>query len=99
MWSSPRSASGRRSSDGGHAVVLRATYPRLFRFFDHFQRPVSTLGRIGDHAMFYGRAIAGTPHAAMHYRRGIIRLIAEISLGAGQLGGIGGSVVVAGVLR
>jgi len=79
-------------------VVLRATYPRLFRFFDHFQRPVSTLGRIGDHAMFYGRAIAGTPHAAMHYRREIIRLIAEISMGAGTLAMIGGTVAIVGFL-
>ncbi|MDT5368713.1 MAG: phospholipid/cholesterol/gamma-HCH transport system permease protein [Mycobacterium sp.] len=79
-------------------MVLRATYPRLFRFFDRFRRPVNTLGRIGDHAMFYGRAIAGTPHAAMHYRREIIRLIAEISMGAGTLAMIGGTVAIVGFL-
>ena len=79
-------------------MVLRATYPRLFRFFDHFRRPVGTLSKIGDHTMFYGRAIAGTPHAAMHYRREIIRLIAEISMGAGTLAMIGGTVAIVGFL-
>ena len=79
-------------------MVLRATYPRLFRFFDYFQRPVGTLSKIGDHTMFYGRAIAGTPHAAMHYRREIIRLIAEISMGAGTLAMIGGTVAIVGFL-
>jgi phospholipid/cholesterol/gamma-HCH transport system permease protein len=79
-------------------VALRATYPRVFRFFDHFQRPVSGLGKIGDHTMFYGRAIAGTPHAAVHFRREIIRLIAEISMGAGTLALIGGTVVIVGFL-
>jgi phospholipid/cholesterol/gamma-HCH transport system permease protein len=48
--------------------------------------------------MFYGRAIAGTPHAAVHFRREIIRLIAEISMGAGTLALIGGTVVIVGFL-
>ena len=58
---------------------MRATYPRLFRALDQYKRPVGTLGRIGDHTMFYGRAIAGCPRATVHFRREIIRLIAEIS--------------------
>jgi phospholipid/cholesterol/gamma-HCH transport system permease protein len=29
-------------------------------------RPVAALGRVGDHTMFYGRAIAGMPFAATH---------------------------------
>jgi phospholipid/cholesterol/gamma-HCH transport system permease protein len=77
---------------------LRATYPRVFRTAGQFKRPVDTLGRIGDHALFYGRAIAGTPHAFIHYRREVIRLIAEISMGAGTLAMIGGTVVIVGFL-
>ena len=42
-------------------MTLRATYPRFFRTVD---RPVSALGRIGDHTLFYGRALAGAPFAA-----------------------------------
>jgi phospholipid/cholesterol/gamma-HCH transport system permease protein len=76
-------------------VTLRAVYPRLFREFD---RPISVLSRVGDHTVFYGKALAGAPFAASHYRREIIRLIAEISMGAGTLAMIGGTVVIVGFL-
>jgi phospholipid/cholesterol/gamma-HCH transport system permease protein len=62
------------------------------------ERPVSTLGRIGDHILFYGKAITATPFAAVHYRREVIRLIAEISMGAGTLAMFGGTVVIVGFL-
>ncbi|APE15042.1 ABC transporter permease [Mycobacterium sp. WY10] len=74
---------------------LQALYPRLAR---QVRRPLGTFGRIGDHTIFYGRAIAGTPHAALHFRKEIIRLIAEISMGAGTLAMIGGTVVIVGFL-
>jgi phospholipid/cholesterol/gamma-HCH transport system permease protein len=76
-------------------VTLRAAYPRLTRELD---RPVKALGGVGDHIMFYGRALAGSPFAATRYRREIIRLIAEISMGAGTLAMIGGTVVIVGFL-
>jgi phospholipid/cholesterol/gamma-HCH transport system permease protein len=76
-------------------VALRATYPRFFR---QLERPVSTLGRVGDHTLFYGKSLAGIPFAAVHYRREVIRLIAEISMGAGTLAMIGGTVVIVGFL-
>jgi phospholipid/cholesterol/gamma-HCH transport system permease protein len=76
-------------------VTLRAVYPRLSRQLD---KPVATMGRIGDHTLFYGRAIAGVPFAITHYRREIIRLIAEISMGAGTLAMIGGTLVIVGFL-
>ncbi|MEV3906003.1 ABC transporter permease [Mycobacterium sp. NPDC050551] len=79
----------------GTLTTLRATYPRISR---QLSRPVGTLSRIGDHTMFYGRALAGTPHAAVHFRKEIIRLIAEISMGAGTLAMIGGTVVIVGFL-
>ncbi len=46
-------------------MALRAAYPRLSR---QFERPVASLGRIGDHALFYGKSLAGVPFAATHYR-------------------------------
>ncbi|TXI57056.1 MAG: ABC transporter permease [Mycolicibacterium mageritense] len=76
-------------------TILRSTYPRLTR---QFNKPVSLLGRIGDHTLFYAKAIAGTPHAALHYRKELVRLIAEISMGAGTLAMIGGTVVIVGFL-
>ncbi|MBX8690700.1 ABC transporter permease [Mycobacterium sp. 20091114027_K0903767] len=76
-------------------TILRSTYPRVTR---QFNKPVSTLSRIGDHTLFYLKALAGTPHAAMHYRKELVRLIAEISMGAGTLAMIGGTVVIVGFL-
>jgi phospholipid/cholesterol/gamma-HCH transport system permease protein len=76
-------------------VALRAVYPRLTR---QLERPVASLGRVGDHTLFYGKALAGMPFAATHYRREVIRLIAEISMGAGTLAMIGGTVVIVGFL-
>jgi phospholipid/cholesterol/gamma-HCH transport system permease protein len=79
-------------------MALKATYPRLAHATRQLGRPVDALGRIGDHTLFYGRALAGAPFAATHYRREIIRLIAEISMGAGTLAMIGGTVVIVGFL-
>jgi phospholipid/cholesterol/gamma-HCH transport system permease protein len=76
-------------------VTLRAVYPRLSRQLD---KPVGILGRLGDHTLFYGQALAGVPFAVRHYRREVIRLIAEISMGAGTLAMIGGTLVIVGFL-
>ncbi|MDT5104087.1 MAG: phospholipid/cholesterol/gamma-HCH transport system permease protein, partial [Mycobacterium sp.] len=48
--------------------------------------------------LFYGRSLAGIPFAVTHYGREIVRLIAEISMGAGSLAMIGGTVVIVGFL-
>src|SRR5690349_5177199 len=79
----------------GTMTILRSTYPRLTR---GVKRPVATLGNIGDHMLFYLKALGGIPHAAVHYRKEIVRLIAEISMGAGTLAMIGGTVVIVGFL-
>lgn len=76
-------------------AVLRATYPRFFR---RLALPVRFFSRIGDQTLFYGRAIAGIPVAAVRYRREVIRLIAEISMGAGTLAMIGGTLAIVGFL-
>jgi phospholipid/cholesterol/gamma-HCH transport system permease protein len=76
-------------------TILRSTYPQLIR---QVKRPHDSLGRIGDHVLFYLRAIGGISHAAIRFRREIIRLIAEISMGTGTLAMIGGTVVIVGFL-
>jgi phospholipid/cholesterol/gamma-HCH transport system permease protein len=76
-------------------VAIRALHPRLTQ---QARRPIGVLGRIGDHTSFYGRALAGVPHAVVNYRREVIRLIAEISMGAGTMAMIGGTVVIVGFL-
>src|SRR6476469_3372610 len=79
----------------GTMTILRSTHPRLTR---QLKRPTDVLGRIGDQTLFFGKAIGGTPHAAVHFRGEIIRLIVEISMGAGTLAMIGGTVVIVGFL-
>jgi len=76
-------------------TILRSTRPRLTR---QVGMPVDTLGRLGDHLLFYVHGLRGMPHAAIHYRKEIVRLIAEISMGAGTLAMIGGTVVIVGFL-
>lgn len=76
-------------------MTLRTTYPRITR---QLERPFGSLSKIGDQTLFFGRAIAGTPHAFVHFRKEIIRLIAEISMGAGILALIGGTLVIVGFL-
>jgi len=76
-------------------VTLRFAYPRLLR---GFERPVSILNRIGDHTVFYAKALAGVPFSISRYRHEIVRLIAEISMGAGTLAMIGGTVAIVGFL-
>ena len=78
--------------------TLRATYPRAFRALGVWRRPVGALATIGDHTVFYGKALAGIPFAVTRYGREIIRLVAEISMGAGTLAMIGGTVVIVGFL-
>ncbi|WP_166908746.1 ABC transporter permease [Mycobacterium sp. DL440] len=77
------------------SAALQSAYPRLSRAV---RRPGAVLSGIGDHVLFYGRALAGMPFAAAHYRKEVVRLIAEISMGAGTLAMIGGTVVIVGFL-
>ena len=50
------------------------------------------LSELGDQVAFYARSVAGTPVAVTRYRKEVLRLLAEVSLGRGAL------VLVAGTL-
>ncbi|TRW80237.1 ABC transporter permease [Mycolicibacterium sp. 018/SC-01/001] len=76
-------------------TILRQRFPRLTR---GIRRPEAALSRIGDHSRFYVRALGALPQAVTRYRKEVIRLIAEISMGAGTLAMIGGTVVIVGFL-
>ncbi|PXW27939.1 ABC transporter permease [Nocardia sp. 348MFTsu5.1] len=68
------------------------------RTVQELNRPVKTLGAIGDHTIFYAKALVGSPRAAWQYKRETLRLIAETSMGTGNLAVIGGTVVIVGFL-
>ncbi|MET7768486.1 ABC transporter permease [Nocardia sp. NPDC005366] len=76
-------------------MTLTARYPVAAR---RIRTPIVGLRRIGDHTLFYLKALAYAPFAAWRYKRETIRLIAEISMGAGALAVFGGTVVIVGFL-
>jgi phospholipid/cholesterol/gamma-HCH transport system permease protein len=56
--------------------------------------PVDAIGGLGRQLLFYGKAYGWVPRALKRYKKEILRLIAEVSLGTGGLAVIGGTVVV-----
>jgi phospholipid/cholesterol/gamma-HCH transport system permease protein len=59
-----------------------------------YQRPLSGLDNLGRELRFYAKAIAWTPRTIRRYRREVVRLLAEVTLGSGALAVIGGTVGV-----
>lgn len=68
---------------------------RLRRAFRWVPGAVDT---VGEQALFYGETIRYIPNALTRYRKETIRLIAEMTMGAGALVMIGGTVGVAAFL-
>lgn len=68
---------------------------RLRQWLSRLEGPVDDFG---EQALFYGKTFRNVPHALTRYRRETIRLIAEMTLGAGALVMIGGTVGVAAFL-
>ncbi|NKQ51669.1 ABC transporter permease [Amycolatopsis sp. K13G38] len=56
--------------------------------------PVRRLDSLGRQAAFHSRVYALIPRAVLRYKREVVRLIAEVSLGTGGLAIIGGTVTV-----
>ncbi|MCV7423137.1 ABC transporter permease [Mycobacterium yunnanensis] len=79
----------------GTLQVVRSRFPRLVSTVNS---PIGRLSRIGEQTLFFGKALGGTPRAAAHFRTEVVRLIAEISMGAGVLAMIGGTLVIVGFL-
>ncbi len=59
-----------------------------------YQRPLSMLDGLGAELSFYLRALAWTPRTLRRYKKEILRLLAEVTLGSGALAVIGGTVGV-----
>lgn len=58
----------------------------------------SALRELGEQLAFHGRAYSHFPHAFRHYRKEVVRLLAEVAMGTGALALIGGTVLVIGFL-
>src|SRR5680860_501038 len=59
-----------------------------------YRRPMSYLENLGSELAFYIKAIAWAPRTIVHYKKEIMRLLAEVALGSGALAVIGGTVGV-----
>ena len=64
----------------------------------HFRRISGPWNRIGQQTKFYGRTITSIHYAFTDYRVELIRMIAQMGLGAGALIIIGGTVAIVGFL-
>ncbi len=71
---------------GGDLFLLRGR--RVLR------APLNVLDRAGDQMSFYARAVAWTPKTIVHYRKEVLRLLAEVTFGSGALAVIGGTIGV-----
>lgn len=58
------------------------------------RRPVEGLDSLGGQLRFYTRSLAWTPRTVRRYKKEVLRLLAEVSLGTGALSVIGGTVGV-----
>jgi phospholipid/cholesterol/gamma-HCH transport system permease protein len=59
-----------------------------------YERPLAVLDKLGEELSFYLRALAWTPRTVRRYKKEIVRLLAEVTLGTGAMAVIGGTVGV-----
>ncbi len=69
-------------------MTITATLRRPFTRLD------DGLTSLGGQLHFYGRAIGWSPRTLRRYKKEVLRLLAEVSLGTGALSVIGGTVGV-----
>jgi len=59
-----------------------------------YERPMEMLDKLGEELAFYVRALLWTPRTIRRYKKEILRILAEVTLGSGALAVIGGTVGV-----
>lgn len=59
-----------------------------------YVKPLKTLDSLGEELAFFVKALAWTPRAIHRYKKEILRILAEVTLGSGALAVIGGTVGV-----
>lgn len=66
----------------------------MSKVLDLAGRPVEALDSLGGQMRFYVRSLAWSPRTLRRYKKEVLRLLAEVSLGSGALSVIGGTVGV-----
>ncbi|MFB7722057.1 MULTISPECIES: MlaE family ABC transporter permease [unclassified Nocardia] len=64
------------------------------RFSGVAKAPINLVDRAGDQMSFYTRAVTSIPKTLVHYRKEVMRLLAEVTFGSGALAVIGGTIGV-----
>ncbi|EGD40892.1 ABC transporter permease [Nocardioides sp. NBC_00368] len=59
-----------------------------------YEKPAKSLDHLGDELGFYLRAVSWFPRTLRRYKKEILRILAEVTLGSGALAVIGGTVGV-----
>ena len=77
------------------SAIPSRPHPRLQRTLDSVQ---SEWNRVGTQTRFYAATLGAIPDAVINYRTELLRLIAQMGLGAAALAMIGGTVVIVGFL-
>jgi phospholipid/cholesterol/gamma-HCH transport system permease protein len=72
-----------------------ALHPRIRRSLDSL---AASWNQIGAQTRFYVKTLAAIPDAVTRYRKELLRLIAQMGLGAGALAVVGGTVAIVGFL-
>ena len=71
--------------------VLQAPLRVTRRFFGSL---LALLDDLGAQLSFYARSIAWIPRVLLHYKKEVVRLLAEVALGSGALALVGGTIGV-----
>ncbi|MFC0316388.1 MlaE family ABC transporter permease [Gordonia phosphorivorans] len=77
-------------------VTISKSRPEYLRYEAKKQlaKPAKLLDGAGEQMSFYGRTLAWIPKTVVHYRREVMRILAEVAFGAGGMAVIGGTVGV-----
>ena len=76
-------------------AVASRPHPRVRRAANNV---AAGWNRLGDQTRFYASTLAAIPDALLHYRKEVLRLIAQMGLGTGALAVVGGTVAIVGFL-
>ena len=68
--------------------------PTRARFRALARKPLDSFDSLGEQLAFHLRALASVPHAVVHFRHEVLRLIAEVTFGVGVLAVLGGTIGV-----
>ena len=66
----------------------------MANFASIYQKPAGALDDLGRQMLFYIRVVKSVPRTIKNYKKEVVRLLAEVTLGSGSLAVIGGTIGV-----